>query len=360
MSTEFAPMGKIDSTSAFDQSFGSLHKTSNMDEAPIIYQVDSIQKSEPEVMTWDSSEVMTKAETTTTSTYAAGTLPVLIPISVDRDIVDLTAREAPLYGMTTRRAVMGLQVDFNQLTVEGAATFLAESAVLNSVSDTHARTVVAVKYAYSTGEVTGPFIAGARSSGYLDALSYQVQRRTAAMAKLLEDKIINGDAATYPVEFNGLIKTITTNTQNKAGAALTISDMRAAIRACEYAGTTPSTTLGGERPNLVVTDYETRDNVKALLTAYLTYPAPGLTLAWGVQAVEFEGVPIMGSRFMPTTANAKRMLFLNMKYIELGVLQDMTYVALAPTYDAVKFTIKWYGCLVNKAEKFMMQIYGLP
>lgn len=301
--------------------------------------------------------MLQKAQGTASSTYAAGTLSVIIPVWLEPGYVDLVRRETPVWEIMPKRAVRGKSIDFNQITAFGSAAFLPENSPLTEADDTYTRQTVAVKYCYAVGAVTGPLIAAA--TGYMDAMGNEVQRKTIALAMELERCLINGDVATYPNEFNGLIKTITSNTINKSGADITLNDIRTALRACRYAGTTPSTTLGGAMPNLIITDYETLDVVKAAMQDYLRYYDVEKEIAFGIQAVIFDGVAMLGSRYMPTTADAKRMLVINTAFLYLGVLQDMTYEELAHTHDSRKFSLKWYGALANEAEQFMCQIYGI-
>lgn len=298
-----------------------------------------------------------KAQSTTGSTYSAGTLSVLIPVWLEPGYVDLVKRETPVWEIMPKRAVKGKSIDFNQITNFGSAQFLPEDSTLTEADDTYTRQTVAVKYCYSVGRVTGPMIAAAVP--YMDAMGNEVQRKTIALAMELERVLINGDKTTYPNEFDGLIKTITSNTINKAGADITLDNIRTAIRYCRYAGSTPSTTLSGAMPNLMVTDYETLDVIKAAMQDYLRYYNIEKEIAFGIQAVVFDGVAILGSRYMPTDADSKRLLVLNTAFLFLGVLQDMTYEELAHTNDSRKFCLKWYGALANEAEQFMCQIYGI-
>ena len=84
------------------------------------------------------------------------------------------------------------------------------------------------------------------------------------------------------------------------------------------------------------------------------------TIAWGITTVSFEGVPIIASRFLSTTAgagsgvpaDARSLFVLDTNVIEMRVLQDVSYEELAKTNDSVKFMLKCYECLVVKAPQF--------
>ena len=126
--------------------------------------------------------------------------------------------------MIRRVAVKGKTYDFNVLTAKGGAHWRPEHGVLPEDVDTYNRLSVAMKFGYSVGELTGPAIAAMR--GFIDAQALDLGVKTKALMELEEDTIINGDASTYPTEFNGLIKSIVTATTDKSSAYVTLANMR--------------------------------------------------------------------------------------------------------------------------------------
>jgi len=318
-----------------------------------------------------------KALTTTLSTYAAGTLPVLIPVYVDPEIVDLTRRATPLVELIPRVTNFGKTADYNQLTTISSAKPLGEDGALTEQNDSYTRRSVSIKYLYSVGRVTGPMFASSKqylaSGGYVDSLSLEVKNKTLALKRLEESMILLGDSETdwtEPVNsttidatysFNGLYNYITDANSctlggsssyktDMAGATLAISNIRTSIRTCR--------TSGGE-PNLMVTDYATYDHIKSLIQDQLRYVSTQ-TIAWGITTVSFEGIPIIASRFLSSTAGTGAMVpatgrslfVLDTNVIEMRVLQDVSYEELAKTNDSIKFMLKCYECLVVKAPQF--------
>jgi len=316
-----------------------------------------------------------KALTTTLSTYAAaGTLPVLIPVYVDPEIVDLTRRATPLVELIPRVTNYGKTADYNQITAIATAQVLGEDAAVTEQEDSYTRRSVLVKYLYSVGRVTGPMFAASKqylsAGGYVDALSLEVKNKTLAMKRLEEAMILLGDTNadwTEPVNgttmsstnsYDGLWRLIgstvvggsTSYRTDNAGAAISISAIRTAIRT--------SRTSGGE-PNLLVTDYATYDAVKGLIQDQLRYVSTQ-TIAWGITTVSFEGLPMIASRFLSTDAgagsgvpaDARSMFILDTNVIEMRVLQDVSYEELAKTNDSIKFMLKCYEVLVCKAPQF--------
>jgi hypothetical protein len=325
-----------------------------------------------------------KALSTTLATYSAGTLPVLIPVYVDPEIIDETRKATPLVELIPRVTNYGKTADFNVITSIGGAQPLGEDAALTEQNDTYTRRSVGIKYLYSVGRVTGPMFAASKqylaSGGYVDALSLEVKNKTLALKRLEEAMILLGDTAadwTDPststsyasaYSYNGLYQLISNANSNGlggsssyvtdlAGAAISISAIRTAIRTAR--------TAGGE-PNLIVTDYATYDAIKALIQDQLRYVST-TTIAWGITTMSFEGIPIIASRFLSTTAgngskvpqDGKSLFVLDTNVIEMRVLQDVSYEELAKTNDSIKFMLKVYEALVCKAPKFNHVIYDI-
>ena len=63
-------------------------------------------------------------------------------------------------------------------------------------------------------------------------------------------------------------------------------------------------------------------------------------------------MPVVPSQYLSTSTGAKQCFFLDMEYIEMRVLQDMTYEDLAKTNDSQKFMLKVYEALVMKSTGF--------
>jgi len=332
-----------------------------------------VRKSMREEIGYTNFREVYKALTTTLATYSAGTLPVLIPVYVDPEIIDLTRRATPLVELIPRVTNYGKTVDYNQITAISSAKPGAEDCALTEQNDTFVRRTLNIKYLYSVGRVTGPMFAASKqylsSGGYVDALSLEVKNKTLALKRLEEAMILLGDTNadwTEPVNsttiaaadsFDGLYRMITATLggsssyrTDMAGASLGISNIRTAIRTCR--------TAGGE-PNLIVVDYATYDVIKALIQDQLRYVST-TTIAWGITTVSFEGLPIIASRFLSTTAGTgamtpatgRSMFVLDTNVIEMRVLQDVSYEELAKTNDSIKFYLKCYEALAVKAPQF--------
>lgn len=323
-----------------------------------------------------------KALTTTLSTYAAGTLPVLIPVYVDPEIIDLTRRATPLVELIPRVTNYGKTVDFNQITTIATAQALYEDAAMTEQNDSYTRRSLLIKYLYSIGRVTGPMFAASKqylaSGGYVDVLSLEVKNKTLALKRLEESMILLGDSINNWVEpvnsttitgtnsYDGLwnfISNANTNnlggsstyTTDLAGVSLSIAFIRDAVRLPR--------TRGGE-PNIMVCDYSTYDVIKSLIQDQLRYIST-TTIAWGITTVSFEGIPIIASRFLSVTDGTgsatpytgKSLFVLDTNVIEMRILQDVSYEELAKTNDSIKFMLKCYEALAVKAPQFNQVVY---
>lgn len=294
----------------------------------------------------------------------------LIPIYVDPTIVDITRRLTPLVELIPRVTNYGRTADFNRVTSRGIVGFRNEDAALTEVEEVYERKSVPIKYQYQVGRVTGPMLAASRqylSTMYIDALNLEVRQKTINLRYTEEDAILNGissDSRTAyggvttvaGAEFDGIRNTEGIQSTDASGNAPSIDSIRAIIRKARTAD--DSAVLGQGDPNLLVTDFTTMDNVKALLQEFQRYI--GTTdIAWGIRTLEFEGLPMIASKFMPTEDTKRELLVLQTDTLQMRVLQDVTYEDLAKTNDSYKFMLKVYESLIVTAPQFNAKLYNL-
>lgn len=287
-----------------------------------------------------------------TQTGGAGTAgTALVPVYPDSKIVNRTVRETPLRNVTPRRAVKGLTYDYIPLTAKGGAFWAGENGSLNVVDDTYERVSVGIKFLYAKGLVSGPAIAAMR--GFIDPAQLDLSVKTDSIYEAEEDALINGDSTTNTFEPDGLIKQITTNTTNRAGGFPTLPLIRA-----EFATTFNANGV----ITLAVTDATTHNYIKGLLLdiqRQVTNPSEAV-LGFGIpDAFDFDGVMFIKDKFMPTGASAKRILFLDMRYIFFAVLQDLTYEEKNTDQDGMVYLLKEYLTVVHTFEASSSQMYGI-
>ena len=334
----------------YQASFGNLpNHTVYLDRLSGIFdQAKSIDRRE-EIKSLTTASNLFATGTNYTST--SGSIPVLVPTVVDNNLYDLTFRATPLAsGLLPRVTNAGLFADFIKRTVLSTAKWKAETGALASEESTYVRVAQPIKFAYAVGELSGPLMIA--SKVWQDALKYETEGQYRSLKELEEKTIINGNPTTSDVTgtytdaqaFKGLIQTISTNNTAKTNTVITLANLRDGIRVIREAK--------GD-PDLIVTDYKTLDDIKALLQDTWKYINPTGTIAWGVESVVFEGVPIIPDLFMPTTATVRELLILSIKKqgnIQMRVLQEATFEELAKTADTYKFMIKEYITMIVVQE----------
>ena len=287
-----------------------------------------------------------------TQTGGAGTAgTALVPVYPDPNVVNRTIRQTPFRNMVPRRAVRGLTYDYIPLTAKGGAVWKGENQSIDVIEDTYDRISVPIKFLYAKGIISGPAIAAMR--GFIDPTQLDLGVKTESIYEAEEDALINGDTSTYPLEPNGMIKSITTNTTNRSGGNPTLPLIRAEL----------ATTFNAKGfPTVAITDATTHNYIKGLLLdiqRQVSNPSEGI-LGFGIpDAFEFDQLMFIKDIFMPTTTNAKRILFLDMRYIFFGVLQDLTYEEKYTDQDGWVYMLKEYLTVVNVFEAASSQMYGI-
>ena len=298
----------------------------------------------------------------------------LVPIYVDPRIVDQSRKYTPLVEMIPRVTNQGLTADYNIITAKGAAYTANPDAALPEADDTESRESTPIKFLYSIGRVLGPMQAAMPSyilegfqptgagnvsgsvftpSGVPNAKQYQVLMKARAMKELEENLIINGDASSDATQFSGIVKLqATTNQTNLATAALTWDDVEDTIQLAFDSGGRPklgvcdSATIVDLRKIMIDTFRFTPDQLVAGATLPFGVP-PQLVLHTMVGAI-----PVLPSMYLTNTSGNKQLFFLDTDFIEMRVLQDMTYEDMAKINDSNKFMLKIYECLIIRSTPF--------
>ena len=367
MEAQTGSLGGIDYKSAYAHSFGLLPNNTiyaspwaDVDKRPQLKEA-----CDKGIKVMEEKALTTTAGGEGTAGYA------MIPVYVDPLIVDRTRKFTPWIDLTARVTNQGMYADFNVITAKGSAVTAAEDAALSDVTDTEDRVSKPIKFLYSVGRVTGPmqsampsyivqglqpsgagtFSANFGSPSAPNAKQYEVLKRSRSLRELEEELLWTGDTSTTATEFDGIVtQQSTTNQTDKSGADLTWDDIESTVRlAYDDSG----------RPNLSGCDASTLVDVRKIMVDQFRYRPNDLggTAGFGVPAsVVIETmvgpIPVLPSQYLSTTTSAKQMFFLDMEYIEMRVLQDMTYEDLAKTNDSQKFMLKIYETLAMKAPQF--------
>jgi hypothetical protein len=316
-----------------------------------------------------------------TATGGAGTAGnALIPVFVDPKIVDISRIETPLVEFIPRVTNLGKEADYNRVTAKGDAVTAGEDAALVDVNDTVERASKSIKYIYSVGRVTGqaqaaipaymlmgfqPTGAGNEPNtfspvGAPNAKQLEVLMRARSLKEKEEDLIVNGDITSDSTEFDGIIRLqSTTNQTDLSGAAMSWNDVEDSIE---------DAYVDGGRPKIAVCSPAVLTRLRQIMIDVLRIPSTelnkGVELPFGMPSklvldTMVGPVVVIPSRFLSNTATARRIYFLDTDFIEMRVLQDMTYEDLAHINDSYKFMLKIYECLIMRAPEFNSSIIGI-
>jgi hypothetical protein len=359
--------GGVDAASAFQHSFGLLK-----DKTMYVNGWAGVD-ARGEFKAAFERGVQLKALGPTTG--GAGTAGyALIPVYVDPRIVDTTRKFTPLVELIPRVANQGTTADFNQITAKGGGYTANPDAALPEKDDTYDRVSKAIKYLYAVGRVLGPAQAAFPSyilegfqpsgtglgggnpfspSGAPNAKQLEVVLKARELRELEENLILNGNATTDATQFDGIIvQQSTTNQVDLSGAALSWDDIETAVR---YAFD------DGGRPKLAVCSSGALQQIRKLMIDAFRYSPQdmmsGGNLPFGISAklvlsTMVGDIPVIPSMYLSNTAGAKQIYFLDTDWIEMRVLQDMTYEDLAKVNDSQKFMLKIYECLILRNASF--------
>lgn len=358
--------GNFDSGSAYAQSFGALKAGTTIMNGWTGTDLRGELKS-----TLDKGM---EAKALDTSAGGAGTASTsaLVPVYVDPRIVDQSRKYTPLVEMFPRVTNQGLTADYNVITAKGSAYTANPDAPLPEADDTYDRKSKSIKYLYSVGRVLGPMQAATPSymmmgfqpsgagltGGFGDenapnAKQLEVLMKARSLKELEENLILNGDSSTDATEFDGIVQLQSTTNQNDLSSeALTWDDVEESIQ---------DAFDDGGRPKLAVASSAVvRDLRKIMIDTFNFRPSDinaGAELPFGVPPqlvlqTMVGPIPVLPSMYLSNTSGSKQIFFLDTDYIEMRVLQDMTYQELAQTNDSNKFMLKIYECLIMRAPQF--------
>jgi hypothetical protein len=316
------------------------------------------------------------------TTGGAGTAGyALVPVYVDPRIVDISRKYTPAVEIIPRVTNQGLTADYNRVTAKGGAYSAAPDAALPETNDTYERKSTSIKFLYAVGRVLGPMQAAMPSyilegfqpagagnmagdpfspAGAPNAKQIEVLMKARALKEYEENLIFNGDSSSVATDYDGLeVIQSTTNVTNLAGVALSWDDIENAVETAFSAGGRPKVAFGSAK---AVTD------VRKIMIDALRIPSSELTkgadLPFGIPpSVVLQTmvgpIPLIPSQFLTNTAASKKIWFIDTDFVEMRVLQDMTYEDLAHTNDSGKFMLKIYECLINRAPTFCCLIKGI-
>jgi len=202
-------------------------------------------------------------------------------------------------------------------------------------------------------QATGGGLAGTAFSPQSapNAKQLEVIVKARALREKEESLIVSGSLSSDATQFDGFTTQQGTNNKvDKNTAAVTYDDIETALQyAVDDSG----------RPNLSVCATSVLGDLRKIMIDTFNYRPSDMTtqLPFGVSShlvleTIVGPIPVLFSQYMSNTSGSKEIYFLDMNFIEMRVLQDMTYEDLAKTNDSEKFMLKIYEALVEKNVAF--------
>lgn len=317
-----------------------------------------------------------KALETTTGTGGA-TTEAMIPVFIDPRIVDISRKQTPLLELMPRVSNQGIVAAYVRVTSKNFASTNIEDGALTEGAAVRVQEHKNIKYLYAIGRVTGPAqqaipafsLGGFNPSGsglggnaFSDAQAPNAMQQETLLAarslkELEENLLINGNSTTSVAEgpngseFDGIVTLQSTTNQNDLdGAELTWDAVENTVKMAYVDGGQPN--LGVASPSaLVALRAIMIDSFRISPGDNATELAFGITAQVVIQTIVGK-IPIIPSRFLNDTAAQRSIYFLDMDWMEMRVLLDMTHEELAKTNDSRKFMLKQYQTFIMKAPEF--------
>ena len=287
----------------------------------------------------------------------------IVHTTTDQEIIDTTRRETPMLELLPQETARGKVANYDVLTARANAYFALESiAAQTPGSDTYANASKAISITTGWGGWTD-FGLAAMASQYptRDARAIEIRNKTWSVNETNENEILNGSttlesaynsggpANTGYIGIRGEIISSSTaypgNQTNMTNADVADTDIDTMISNLVQLNV---------KPNLMVTDLQTWQKCKQLMMSLVRYMNPETEIAWGLKALAWAtpyGVaPIIGSKFMPTTAGSREIIFLDTKFLAQRLLLDSTMQMLAKVSIQQPFVINRFFNSIDKTD----------
>ena len=272
-----------------------------------------------------------KALDTTTGTTGAYLIPEVVSEGLRRFVVTAS----PIYAVIPKVMWPTNAYIYREVNQLPSAAFAADGATLpNATRGTYAKKTVTMKYIYTRGEVTGPMKAAAGT--VIDALQMEIELHADVLVRTIEQKILTGDSAVDPNDFDGFIKQVQTNVHDAANAQLTLSLLDTALdKPLEY-------------PTHIILSRAMGRRLWSLLQAHQRF-IDRTQIEGGFRVPTYNDLPILRVDNQISGLNDV-IVMPDMRWAKLVINQDITFEPLAKTKDSDDFMLKMYCTLAVEGE----------
>jgi len=198
---------------------------------------------------------------------------------------------------------------------------------------------------------------------YADVKKLQTKIKMVNTALIEEWAIINGDSSANPLQFDGLLKQITTNTEDAGGAAFTLAQVTNLMKKIALVGGKPQAAIMSYRDNQRFSDLILSSYYRLFQSgagALADVPAGVAVTKW---VSPFGTIDIIGSRFLPNTGATGNIIIIDDKTVlddgnalQMCDLMPISSIDLALLQTAYRTIICEFTVLQMTCEAFQGKI----
>lgn len=268
---------------------------------------------------------------------ASGSGSNLIPEIVEPELRRFMETRTPLYNVLRKKPWPTNSYITRTVTNLPSATFTSDGGTLPArANQTYNKPAVAMKYIYNTVEITGPMQSSAPVVGVVEE---ELRGHTDGMLRVINQKLISGDAVGTPLEFDGFLKQITTNVKSNGSVARAVS-----LSLIDEALDSP-----WFYPTHMTTNRKQVRNINALLQAQQRFTSE-IEVGAGFKVLSYNGVPIISVDNGITGLNDKIIMF-NNEWATIAINRDLFVRQLAVTKDSDDFMLGMYLTFAVEGEE---------
>jgi hypothetical protein len=273
-------------------------------------------------------------------TSSGTTGSVLVPEVIDPGIRMFVETRSPLWNIIRKFNFDGYAFAYREQNGLPVASFGAELGELPAAQNaTYIERSVPIKSIYIRGELSGQLIEASRS--LVPVLEREIENSAMGMVRTLEQKLISGDSAAQPNEFDGLAKWITTTVDGTdTGGATGGTDGPLSLALLDQLIGAPP---GGEPTHLIMSNAMSR-KLWSILQPQVRYQGE-TEVEGGFRVPTYGGLPII-ALFDNASILADTILAPDMRLVYMPILKPLTYEELAHTRDSIDYFLKIYLTLV--------------
>jgi hypothetical protein len=311
---------------------------------------------------------ISKAVTATTYTMSPPTRSIYSPENLDPVIKHLVPTTAPVRNIFPRTAGFGQIATWRKLTSRldpqaggtGTRVGFADAGTPSSTTQTYSLATAAYKNLGRDVEIGRQQIANNRGSALEDVRMHEEKIKALEVVLGEEDCILNGDTVTTSTEFDGLAKSITTN--SGSASLLTSSGVSSYAQTLYTAGAdNPTHLVCSARENRALADdLQGSGSIQRIVVDNQGSAQGGVHLSEIVNAVSGSMIKIVTSRYVGAYAYLLTVTDLSGEnWVEMEDLESMS-VYDVPTANHSLVSRVYETCVLKViGEPFQYKISGL-